>query len=97
MEVSSNKNLSDDAKLSGDQIKALDDLAIKSRRQGYSLGKLLSAVQPTDIPNIAVEIDFTILYNFSGDISIGILCTSYSQSSNLQSGFIGKDERKCAQ
>lgn len=57
MEVSSNKHLPDDAKLTDDQTQTLEQLGIQSRRQGYSQGKLLSAVQPTDIPNIASEID----------------------------------------
>lgn len=56
MEVSSNKHLPDDATLSEKQTQQLDDLGFKSRRQGYSQGKLLSAVQATDIPSIVSEI-----------------------------------------
>ena len=80
----------------GDQIKALDDLAIKSRRQGYSLGKLLSAVQPTDIPSIASEIDFifSTIFQATSPLESSV---RHTPSRQIYKRFIVKDERKCAQ
>ncbi len=57
IEVSCNKNLHIDHKLSPEQEESLLNLGYKSRRQGYSIGKLLSSVSIDQIQHLALEIE----------------------------------------
>ena len=60
IEVCCNKNLSKDNQLTSIQQSALEELGYKSRRQGYSRGKLLTTVSPEQTPTLAKE--FSIIF-----------------------------------